>query len=492
MHLVLPSALLSSCLKSSCVFFFSSGHCASYAVHFTVASISVSLALSDMDIISSLDAGAHCCWCRAPFKPSAQGQVKVVKCNALLCGKVSHPGCANKGQCCNSPSLESVEVIERKKYPKKGSADVVRVAHGITSTAAAGNADLDTSFVLSSSAAVFAGQRATTTQPIACIIGGATTTVYNTVTTTVANSVASLSTTTAPTSYMVSPIASTSTVVNPPSSPSLVRPACDQEVKAIFDNAKSIDVTVLADAILALSRSSADTNSRIVTIEKDQKTFHANTQTYFARTAALEKKVESLETSSVAQNRMARDALATSRAAERGYVSDQVKIVGLPQSDTQTVQRAVKAVLANFGVFIELDTVTAVRPCPLASQPDPSGPEEAVSQALQPRSHDVFVTLKFAELRDILLRGFKDHAPVKLSDIDPSLRSSPGGDCIVKAFEVLAPDRYFLFIDVRRRARELGITKVWHSGGSMYARRQNGSRSIRVAKLDDLDRLRLD
>lgn len=91
-----------------------------------------------------------------------------------------------------------------------------------------------------------------------------------------------------------------------------------------------------------------------------------------------------------------------------------------------------------------------------------------------------------------MLRGFRDSAPVRLSDIDPSISvgSARLGD--VRAYEVISHERYAFFIDVRKRAREVGISKVWHTGGTNFARSDNGSKLIRVSRVADLGRLRPD
>lgn len=96
-----------------------------------------------------------------------------------------------------------------------------------------------------------------------------------------------------------------------------------------------------------------------------------------------------------------------------------------------------------------------------------------------------------AELHDVVLEGFRDTGRVRLSDADPAFRNSPD-DNDLQVYELLTSDRYALFVNARTIARELGVVKVWHANGAIYVRRDNGSRSVRVTRLADLDKLRKD
>lgn len=103
----------------------------------------------------------------------------------------------------------------------------------------------------------------------------------------------------------------------------------------------------------------------------------------------------------------------------------------------------------------------------------------------------MFVTFKYAELRNVFLKGFRDSDRIRVSDVDPSFRNS-SNDNDLKVYELFAPEKYSLFVDARSRARDIGVTKMWHTNGTIYARRDNVSKSIRVTRLADLDKLRRD
>lgn len=60
-----------------------------------------------------------------------------------------------------------------------------------------------------------------------------------------------------------------------------------------------------------MNKTVSDTNMHVLAIEIEQKTFIASISTYFKRTAVLENHVAELRSASVAQNRVARDALST-------------------------------------------------------------------------------------------------------------------------------------------------------------------------------------
>lgn len=176
----------------------------------------------------------------------------------------------------------------------------------------------------------------------------------------------------------------------------------------------------------------------------------------------LENRVAELKSASVAQNRAACDALSITRVAERRYASYQLKVSGLPQTDLTTVQRGFKSAAAKFGFSIDLDAVCAVRPCSASSTSshEPPGSDDlsqrTSSQAPASR-HNIFVTFKYAGLRDIMLSRFRDSSLIRVIDLDPTVRDCPALDGVIKVFEVLSPERYASFLDVRRRAAELRI-----------------------------------
>lgn len=144
------------------------------------------------------------------------------------------------------------------------------------------------------------------------------------------------------------------------------RPSCDDRVNTILDSAAVIDNNVIADAIKAMANSITDSSVEISAMEKAQSTFTATATRYFKKSAALESRVEVLDRGNAAQIRASRDALATARAAERGYVSDQLHVVGMPRADLNVVQHASKEIAAKFGIPVPTDSDTAVRPlrCP--------------------------------------------------------------------------------------------------------------------------------
>lgn len=214
------------------------------------------------------------------------------------------------------------------------------------------------------------------------IVDGAYNSTIATVTTTTANTTAPIGSCKEASVSLTRTTTTAAVVTNTPIAMPVIRSSCSDDVNAILNASAVIDCNVIADAIRLMATSDSDTNSRIIAMEREQKAFHASTTTYFARTAALESKVERMEPNlnnmTSLQERTTRDALTTARAAERGYVSDQVKMSGLPDNDLDTLKRVVQALGEKFGFEVGPEAVTAVRLCSSAPVPDPSGPDELI------------------------------------------------------------------------------------------------------------------
>lgn len=452
--------------------------------------LAVSLLLIAMSMSQrAYELPAYRCWkCPAPIKVTSHGMIKYMKCKNDECGLIAHPACAARGGCCQVPDYEEVNERAKKILPR------VIHEHGVNS--AAGKAELDASFIISSSATGLLPQLTPSYASVSTsYMGVSYSTTSTTVTTTCANTTTPSIVTTVSSLCSTHPIVMPSRLGNTPTNVSMSAPNCSEEVEAIFEGAGNIDNSMIADAIKAMARSATDTNMRIQNVEKDQRAFQGQTVEYFKRTATLEIQVKNLNDASSAQNRVARDARCIARAAELGYASDQIKVTGLPMAEIETVQRVIQGIVRICGVDVNLDVVTAVRPCVGPAVSDPCGPDEFFareSAQAQRRSIDAFVTLKYAELRDIIINKFKSSGPFKLSDVCPAVRSVTGVDAELRIFEVLSPAKYALFMDTRRRASEIGISKVWHSNGTIFARRSNDSKSIRVVRVGDLERIRQD
>lgn len=310
----------------------------------------------------------------------------------------------------------------------------------MTTTATDGKVALNTSFMLSASATSFETRSIVPQSPAfpAAVAG-----VYApTFVTTLANTVFSCASPVYTTTSSSQPIISQAVNLNTPNTSIVSRPSCSDRVNTILVDAAVIDNNVIADAIRAMANSIIDSSARISAMEKSPSSFTATASEYFKRTAALENRVDVLDRGNAAQIRASRDALASARAAERVYVSDQLRVVEMPRADLNVVQRAFKKIAAKFSISIPVDSVTAVRPCSVSTPADPSGPDELLSPAAAAQSRrnpDVFVTLKFAELRDLLLSNFKSNGSVRISDIDPTVRSMPECDGEIRIYEVLAP-----------------------------------------------------
>lgn len=139
-------------------------------------------------------------------------------------------------------------------------------------------------------------------------------------------------------------------------------PSCSTRVNSILDSAAVIDNNVITNAIRAMASSITDINAKIAAMERTQSSFNATATDYFKRPGALENKVDSLDRGNVAQIRASHDALATARPAEREYINDQLRVVGMPRADLNVVQRAFKELAARLRISVPTDAVTAVRP----------------------------------------------------------------------------------------------------------------------------------
>lgn len=181
-------------------------------------------------------------------------------------------------------------------------------------------------------------------------------------------------------------------------------------------------------------------------IEHNQTLFEATTTTYFERTVAVEESVIDIRRTDAPKLKTARDTLCTTKAAERGYVSDQLKVTGLPQCDLPTMQRAFKELSRMFD--FDMDPATSIRLCSPVRETDPSGPDEFLQREVAAATRtrfDVFVTFKYIKLRDVILKGNRNTGRVRLSDVDLAFRNSPDVGNDLRVYELLAPDRYASF-----------------------------------------------
>ena len=44
-----------------------------------------------------------CCQCTAPYRNSNNGVITILQCTTVMCNRFMHPGCTEKGMCCDKP-----------------------------------------------------------------------------------------------------------------------------------------------------------------------------------------------------------------------------------------------------------------------------------------------------------------------------------------------------------------------------------------------------
>lgn len=61
----------------------------------------------------------------------------------------------------------------------------------------------------------------------------------------------------------------------------------------------------------------------------------------------------------------------------------------------------------------------------------------------------------------------------------------------IEIYEVLTGPRQDLFTKIREEARRLGVLKVWHRNGTIYARKTSNSSTVRIHEVADVGRLQV-
>lgn len=188
------------------------------------------------------------------------------------------------------------------------------------------------------------------------------------------------------------------------------------------------------------------------------------------------------------------DAQASARAAEQGVRCDQLAVIGLPVHDLPSVRDIFIAVAERIGVEISPDAILDARLVRPAGTQGPDGDggrtrREAAGDSSNGNAgskNKMFVTLQFAELRTIFLGKAREIRNLHGGDI--GLPHLP--DFRMEIFEVLVGAKHDLFVKIRQEAQRIGIYKVWHRNGIIFARKSSGSSAVRVYDVGDLAKLR--
>lgn len=228
-------------------------------------------------------------------------------------------------------------------------------------------------------------------------------------------------------------------------------------------------------------------------IRTDIAEMRANAHGTETRVEAVESQIaqlSSLVQSSAADAQSARESAA--RAASIAQHCEPLDLVfsGLPKHDSSQSPAAIKAIGAAVGVNFNVQDVTSVRSRAIQTPSSQSASQNnlpnhvvlpAPADEASSRGPDLFVSFRSAELRSRLLERIRSRKGVDLALIDHNWR----GHGLVKAFEVLNPERHATFIALRAEARKINA-RVWHTDGVFLCKRREGGRIRRINSVADL------
>lgn len=427
--------------------------------------IDIAVALAPMASQLDLPIKLECWICSALLNPSNQRIATYNRCKN--CSFISHPKCTSKNNCCFLMNIVQMSVDVKQRQGKRQNKS--------TSLPTYDKSNLDMRFVFPPSPSeprfslTGTHTTVTTTSPIA-----PPTTVFSSV---------GCRTATTVTAAIVQPVSSASSC-----NAALIASAVNDAVSSIKEGDPSF---VLAQALrilaLSISNSVGDISQKIDVLSESSTNFQEITRTYFDKTSQLEASVKSLQDSDKVQNRSIADATSIARAATKGYECDQIKIVGLPYGDSESVKKAVIALGPKIGLKIPPEAISSVR---FSSQS--AVVHSAHSSKLTDsnvghfcRSKDAFVSFVHAEQRDSFVRRLGTIKGVWLRDIDPLCTTNRP----IHIHEVLTHDRFKLFSQLRKEAGHLRIQSVWHSSGSFYARKSSRNPPRRIWDVGDLQKV---
>ena len=159
----------------------------------------------------------------------------------------------------------------------------------------------------------------------------------------------------------------------------------------------------IAQALRYIVKSVTSNNNKLDEIAAGNSSFQEEARLYFQRTDTVEKQVGEILESQSEMRRNALDALSTARAAESGYLSNQIVLWGLPSSNLEVARKVIVTMCRRIGVEVPPSAILEVRqrrhlPLRTSSESDPHGGILDVAADPDGLRRELFVTLKFAEL----------------------------------------------------------------------------------------------
>lgn len=431
-----------------------------------------------LPFIMSVDSNQTCFKCTAPFRASKQGISSFLKCKNPACARLMHPACSMKVSCCNDSSLEVVHLQTKRSR---------RMSASKVSQYSSDKSSLDRSFsCVTRAAAPPEDCFESAMQDITMSMGVA----FSDAAMDITESITGVGGDRADASSVVGKSISNRSIPAPhPTVSDQVTPvaSCAATVANFVGKISKTDpMFVIAQALQAMAISNDSTNLKLDIIASDNRKLQTDSLKYFSKTDTLEKQVAELTAKDFQIERLARDASAAARAAEQGCSPNQLVVIGLPSADLRDVRDAFVAIGKRIGLDLDHETVVSVksrRPA-VASKSNTDDLDSSAEEGLptvEP-STELFVTLKYAELREIILRKTPVLNKLQVSELGIACAI----DRRLMFFEVLSAHRHHEFVKLRKRAAELKIFKTYHRNGTFYIRRTQQSSAERVFDVDDL------
>lgn len=440
------------------------------------------------------------CLCKSPYMANSQGIVLLYRCISHGCNRMLHPACIGKHLCCENSQLQLIYAIHTidGNYRIGNSSDLKIMQIPVNEVSYSDNVGLDRSCCLpiESAAKTFRTILKSPSSAMggACPFSIATSTNVSTTESAATSSV-----------YAAPPTPSTAeTGTNVKSSMSYVFPASEiVSDSGISAGSRSASISNILDRVgienpifpiaQALKITAVATEGKLNTIYDENRQMLANLKNCLEHTKALENEIASLRAKYCHMERAARDAQAAACAAEQGVVGNQIAVVGLPAIDLPTIRNVIAAIVRKLGYEVGPNIVTDANS--MMSR-GPASPYKGACQQSTSEENNygnaggqqlgkIFVSLAYPELRAIMLRRAGDIRRMSLADLGfPNL-----AEFRIKIFEVLTHIRHNLFSKIRAKAERMGLFKVWHRNGTIFARSKGTSAVVRIFHISDLDKL---
>lgn len=170
---------------------------------------------------------------------------------------------------------------------------------------------------------------------------------------------------------------------------------------------------------------------------------------------------------------------------DRGQQNAEVKVMGIPPQCQASPVDLTKNILTILGLENDVADVFDVRLMKYEEHE-----ETRAKTGTRPKSSDKPNTVAFVIqfksncVRDRMLKASRAQDPLLFKDI-----YNGGGDSVIKIYEMQTPYIRNLLFAAKTRARNKGYKHVWARGDNIFARKDDGSKIIKIITHSDLENI---